>query len=1040
MARVNATGYRFVARPAYQRADAASLTLDVAQATVVEHRAGPLLVQGGPGTGKTAVLVAAVAARVAEGVDPARLLVLGFGRRGAARLRRDISARLERTGAEVGVYSFPALAFAILRTAAAKRGLGAPQLLKGPEQDVVIRELLGSDTTDWPEAVRPALGTRSFTAQLRDLLLRATERGISAPRLERLGREHDRPEWIAAAEFMTRYVDVLALRSLTGGGVYDSAEIVRAAAAELAADPGLLPVPEFTYVDEAQELDPAQLELLRLVAADGANLVAFGDADSATFGFRGADVRLLREFCDRFGSAEGEPAPQLDLSTCHRSAAALLSATALVAKKLRGSDKHRTRTVRPEVGAGQVEVAALRSAAQQAAHIARELRVAHLREGVPYSQMAVLVKSAAEHLPVIERALRHAGVPVEVAAIDQALSARPIVRHLLTIIGCGLNPKALDEDTAVALLHSVYGGADSLSERRLRQELRRIAHAADVFRSPGELLVEALREPSGLESLPDEPWARPPRRIARLLERARTASGSVEDVLWAVWEQAELSPRLARRAVSRDTRAVAADGDLDAMMTLFDWAADFTDRLPGADASGFAAHVLEQVLPADTRAAQARRGETVQLMTAHSAKGLQWDLVVVAGVQEGTWPNLRPRGSIMGAEALVEAVTSGTVIDTMTLLLDEERRLFYVAATRARDRLLVTCVADEDENQPSRFVEELGVTVERPTRLERPLTLPSLVAELRLAACGPAGPAKDAAIAQLAVLARQAVPGADPEEWWGLRPISDTGPLVLPGERVTVSPSTVELVEQCGLRWLLERHGGNEPSGLPQEIGNLVHAAAETAAAADDPRTSMSDFVAQHLPKLPFEAPWQAKQDSERVRSMVDKFASWLEGNDRDLVAAERRFTVQLPPGPSGVTAELTGAVDRLERDLAGRLHVVDIKTARTPISAADAAANPQLAAYQVAVEAGAFAEHGTEPGGASLVYPAGAAKSASVRQQPALPDADDPSWAHRKVLAVAETMTASTFTAVNTRKCDTCAVKQCCPISGKGETVTKGE
>ncbi|WP_052305104.1 ATP-dependent helicase [Stackebrandtia nassauensis] len=1025
-------------RPAYERPDATAFAPDVAQATVVEHRDGPLLVQGGPGTGKTAVLVESVAARVKEGVDPADMLVLGFGRRGAARLRRDISARLARTGSEVPVYSFPALAFAVLRAAANRHDAPAPQLLKGPEQDVIIRELLAHDAVEWPEAVRPALGTRTFAAQLRDLLLRATERGISAPRLARLGREHDRPEWVAAADFMTRYVDVLALRSLTGGATYDSAEIVRAAASELADDPELVPPPKFTFVDEVQDLDPAQLELLRLVAGQGANLVAFGDADSATFGFRGADVRLLREFGDRFPTADGDPAPEVNLATCHRSASALLNATSLVAKKLRGTDRFRARAPRPEVGAGQVEVAALRSAAQQAAYIARQLRVAHLREGVAWSQMAVIVKSAAEHLPVVERALRHAGVPVEIAAIDQALSARPIVRHLLTIIQCGLNPKSLDEDTAVALLHSVYGGADSLSERRLRQELRRLAHAADVFRSPGELLVEALRDPAELTALPEEPWAEPPRRIAGLMECVRSATGSVEDVLWAVWERADLSRRLARRAVSRDSRAVAADGDLDAMMTLFDWAADFADRLPGAGADVFAAHVLEQVLPADTRAAQARRGETVQLLTAHSAKGLQWDLVVVAGVQEGTWPNLRPRGSIMGSEALVETVTSGTVVDTMTLLLDEERRLFYVAATRARDRLIVTCVADEDENQPSRFIEELGITVERPARLERPMTLPSLVAELRLAACGPAGRRKDAAIAQLSVLAKQAVPGADPEEWWGLRPISDHAPLILPGERVKVSPSTVELVEQCGLRWMLERHGGTEPSGLPQEIGNLVHAAAEAAAVTDDPRQAMADFVAQHLAKLPFEAPWKAKQDSERVRSMVDKFASWLESNNRDLVAAEKRFTVKLPDGPPGVTTELSGAVDRLERDLHGRLHVVDIKTGKTPISAAEAETNPQLAAYQVAVEAGAFAEHGLEAGGATLVYPASSTKAASVREQPALPSVDDPSWAHRKVLKVAETMTASTFTAVNTRKCDTCAVKQCCPISGKGEAVTK--
>lgn len=1031
--------FHFITRPGRAESDANWTVPDAAQQAVVAHTAGPLLVRGGPGTGKTATLVEAVVARVAEGVPASQILVFGFGRRAAATLRRRISARLDRTGEEVPVYSFPSYAFGVLRRRAFERDQPPPRLLKGPEQDVVIRDLLASGAVSWPEWIHPALGTRAFVAQLRDLLLRATERGVDPDALAKLGRDHDRPEWVSAARFFAKYVDVMALSSLTGGAAYDSAEIVRAAAAELADDPRL-PRPRHVFVDELQDTDPAQWELLRLIAGFGANLTAFGDPDSATYAFRGGDPRIMREFSDRFPTAEGRAAPVVELATCHRSAAAPSQAAANVAVRLRGPQRPRARTLPRFSGQGDASATVLRTATQQAGFIARQLREAHLRDGVAWSQMAVLAKSGARQLPEIARALRHAGAPARLDGADLALSAQPIVRHLLTIIQCGLDPQRLDEDTAVALLHSVYGGADAMLERRLRQELRRQAHAADVFRPAGELLVEVLREPIELAAMPDEAWAQPARRLAQLLQCARHASGSVEDVLWEVWDASGLGPRLESRALSTDSRAPGADADLDAMTTLFDWAAQFTDGLPGAGPEVFAAHVLEQTLPADTLAARAQLGDAVTLTTAHAAKGRQWDLVVVAGVQEGVWPDLRPRGSLLGAEYLVETDVSAAAadVDAMSLLLDQERRLFYVALTRARDRVLVTCVGEDDEAQPSRFLEELGVDVDMPDAPARPLTLAALTAELRVAACGEPGPRRDAAVAQLARLAREGVPGADPDDWWGLRPLSDDRPLALPGEKARISPSDVESMDQCGLRWMLERHGGNEPSSLAQQVGNLIHAAAETVAEHpdQDAETLMREFVDRHAENLPYEAPWRKRQQHAELQEMTTNYVQWLRGNDRELVAVERRFEVRLPQDPPGVELTLRGVVDRLERDSAGGLHVVDVKTGKVPTSNKDIDMHPQLAAYQMAVRHGAFGQDATAAG-ASLVYP-----RLSHRQTGSTLRVQEPlgrgSPAEDKVRQAAQDMTKSAFRAVHSDKCRTCAVKLCCPISGKGTAVTQ--
>src|SRR5690606_30399705 len=203
--------------------------LDEAQRAVVRHTGGPLLVLGGPGTGKTTTLVSAVAARVAGGTDPERLLVLTFGRRAAAALRHRVERRIAggRAVREPLVRTFHSYAFGLLRAAAAARGEPPPRLLTGPEQDVVIRELLAGERAasggaageasgdgagalaggryGWPERLRPALPTREFARQLRDLLLRAAERGLDAAGLARLGAAHGRADWQAAARFREEY-------------------------------------------------------------------------------------------------------------------------------------------------------------------------------------------------------------------------------------------------------------------------------------------------------------------------------------------------------------------------------------------------------------------------------------------------------------------------------------------------------------------------------------------------------------------------------------------------------------------------------------------------------------------------------------------------------------------------------------------------------------------------------------------------------------------------------------------------------------------
>ncbi len=1037
-----AVAYRLLRPPS----SPAVVDLDDAQRAVTAHRGGALLVSGGPGTGKTTTLVEAVAARVAEGTAPDRILVLTFGRRAAGRLRDRIEARIAgHTIAEPMVRTFHAYAFGVLRRVAAELGDPPPRLLTAPEQDLVIRELLAAEPEAWPETLRAALPTRAFATQLRDLLMRCAERAVSAEELAALGTAHGRPDWVVAARFLRQYVQVLTLRDTTSrsGVAYDAAELLRAAGGLLRSEPELLELERrrlcAVYVDELADTDPAQLDLLELVAGDGADLVAFADPDSSVYAFRGADPGGVTDFPDRFH------ATTTYLTRAYRPGAELLRSTLRVATRLRGPVRHRLLTAAgQDAPPGRAEVHVFRSATSEAAYVAHRLRAAHLIGGVPWSRMAVLVRSSRLASASLQRALHQAGIPTTLHAEDLALSVHPAVTPLLLALRCALEPDRLDEDAAVALLHSPLGGADPLAERRLRQGLRTLALAGGDRRPSGVLLVEALRGAT-LPAAASGRWDEPARRVARLLAVVRDAAdapdATPEDTLWALWRASGLAERWSAASAAGGHRGAAADRDLDAVMVLFDAAAHFTDRLPGAGTEVFLDHLLGEELPGDSLAPTADRGSAVRILTAHAAKGLEWDVVLIPGVQEGVWPDLRLRGTVLGSEQLVDVLAGrglGTVGQTAALL-DEERRLFYVAVTRARREVVVTAVASGDgEEQPSRFLAELSGEdpQEHPaaTRLPRALTLPALVAELRRTAADPDGSAerRRAAAAHLAELAAAGVPGADPDQWWGLRALSDDRPLRGDEDPVTVTPSTVESVRRCSLRWLLERHGGAARPTPEQGVGNLVHAAAMLATEADVDRATLVDYVAGRFDEIELSARWLAGRERERAEQMIDKLVRWVAGNPRKLAAIEAEFLVQLDE-----VTRIKGRVDRLEIDEQGRLVVVDLKTGKsTSVTDADLPAHPQLAAYQAAVEAGAFAEFGTESGGAMLVQ-LGSNVNVKEQAQPPLSEAPDPEWAGSMVRRTAATMTAATFQAVANSKCRNCPVRTSCPVGGKGRQVT---
>ncbi|NDZ72529.1 ATP-dependent helicase [Streptomyces sp. SID10362] len=1194
--------------------------LDAAQRAVVDHRTGPLLVLAGPGTGKTTTLVESVADRIARGGDPERILVLTFSRKAAVELRDRMAVRIGAARAPRAT-TFHSFGYALVRAHQDNDLFVEPlRLLSGPEQDVTVRELLAGQAdlerlglahVRWPDELRACLTTRGFADEVRAVLARSRELGLGPEALGAFARRIGRPDWRAAAVFLAEYLDVLDLQ-----GVLDYAELVHRAVLlarrpEVAAR--LTAQYDAVYVDEYQDTDPAQVRLLHALAGGGRTLVAFGDPDQSIYAFRGADVNGILNFPAAFPRADGSPAPVAVLRTSRRSGAALLAATRLLTQRMPltrlPADKVRAhRELAPVRDGGRVEAYTYPTSGTELDNIADILRRAHLEDGVPWRDMAVLVRAGARTIPTLRRALTAAGVPLDIDGDDLPLRHEPAVAPLLTALravaeaeaettagtGSGERPGAgagsagdvlpdpatgtrdlgeaapadraadapgrtgvdapgttgvdapsqtaadapgttgavapgttgadassttgadapgrtdadaapdtaaqaesvpvpashtdagtdakpprgerehraddpcwLPTETALTLLTSPLAGMDAADLRRLGRALRDEQRAAGNPLPPpsDELLARALAEPERL-AVHDPAYARGAQRLGALLRKARqrlAGGGSAEEALWDLWNGTPWPSRLERSARRGGAAGRNADRDLDAVCALFATAARAEERTGGRGALNFLEQIDAEDIAADTLTRRAVRPDAVRLMTAHRAKGLEWRLVVVAGVQEGLWPDLRRRGSLLeadriGRDGLAEPLTPGA-------LLAEERRLFYVAATRARERLVVTAVKApaDDGDQPSRFLTELGVEPADVTgRPRRPLAVAALVAELRATTVDPrvSAPLREAAarrLARLAALAdedgRPLVPSAHPYRWWGMwDPTESKVPLRDRDQPVTLSGSALDqLANTCALQWFLGREvKADAPATTAQGFGNVVHVLADEVASGHTPAdlAVLMERLDSVWNALAFDAPWKSEQEKANARVALERFLKWhvMDRAGRTPVASEHDFDVTLAAGDYEV--RIRGQMDRVETDGDGRAYVVDFKTGKQAPTSAEVARHPQLAVYQLAVREGAvddaFDGVRPQPGGAELVHlRQGAPKRDGGETLPKVQaqesqEGSEGEWVGDLLATAAGKVLDERFTPTTGQHCTHCAFRASCSARPEGRHVVE--
>jgi superfamily I DNA/RNA helicase len=1033
--------------------------LDAAQRAVVDLDAQASgVVIGAPGTGKTSALAARVGALLSGGLSTEELLVLTPTRQTATALRDRLALAAGQATAGPLARSLASFAFQLVRAAAVQRGDEPPLLLTAGDQDRIIAELLAGDEEDaarggdrWPEGLASHVrASRSFRTELRTLIAECAQLHVEPAELAELGAACGRPAWVAAASFLRDYRDIMAqMRAAhreAADLVAEAAAILRDARPGEAAEPQLGPPARLrvALVDDAQELTRGGIELIRALRSRGVAVLAFGDPDIGSGAFRGAGPELFAELCDVLGTVHVLEVP-------HRAAASLTRVTRTVTSAIGAAGRvdHR-RPPGPEEDDAGLRTIVTPSPFEEVDRIARTLREWHVLDEVPWSDMAVIAHDTRQ-VASLEVELAAREVPTRAAGVQRPLGREQVVRDLVEIVRLGLTPPVeRDPDRLSSALLSPFGGLDAVGLRRLRARLRHRALAeaqrdgAPPAAPARELLRAAIATPLELGLLGTRESGIAERlgvTLQRLREDAERGA-TIHDLLWTAWDRAReagtgrrLSDAWREQAASAGILAAEADHALDALVALFDAAKRAVERAPEDGPWPFVHRILDADVPEDILAAP-DRGQTVTLLTPAAALGTEFEAVVIAGVQDGVWPNVRLRGGLLDTWRLADDVVahrSGgsardapAVLDRRRGVLHDELRLLVRAVSRARMRLVVTAVDDDDLGASPllSYFPPPDEDPDGPSVPQHPLTLRGLVAQHRRTLTATSlEPARRHAAEQLSVLAAAHVAGADPAEWYGIAAPSSDAPLRDPARGpVHVSPSKLEGFAQCELDWAVRALGGDSRSSSAG-VGTILHAALEEVPSGA--LAELQALVDSRWGELDFEAPWLSQKEHAWAGVLVGRLHAYLSRVAREggrAIGAEARFRigVDMDSGPEVLVmtegdslegrriALLSGSVDRVEvyppgggeevpadtgRADSERVVIVDLKTGRSENRVSDAKVieDPQLAAYQLALLEGHVpGAEGAANAGARLLVLSKTLKSTQyrlARQEAMTPD-----------------------------------------------------
>lgn len=859
----------------------APLSPDPAQAQVLEHTGGPLLVTGGPGTGKTAVLLERFARLVEDADDPERVVLVVGSIHARDEARARLLARLAGSLPGLQVVTIHGLAHRIVKQHASIVGEEPPHVLSAVEQFARVRELLArQDPAAWP-AYGHLLELRGFADEVRGFVLRAQESMRTPEDIRAAAERRGLGGWAELARFLDEY-----RRELERLGQVDFAMLLQRAAAAAAAT---APAFDHVLVDDYQDTTLAAEAILERLAAP--DLVVAGDPEAHVFSFQGSTVVPLTRFAERFRGA----------------------------REIRLLERHRA----PE--GVRLEGWVAPHASEQHAAIARELRRLHVDEGVPWGELAVVVRRQGADVAGLLRALDDAGIPRAVPERDLSLGSEPATApYILALRWLVADANRREELVEHLLTSEVVGLSPAAARGILRAaqfRLRTIARALELDEGLAPAEAEAVR------------------RAFRVLTKAELfAPFSVQDAFKVLWEELPCSRRLVERAATSQQ----ARRELDTVVTFA--------RLIG-EASGqgdVGVEVFLEQLDAGEHGPGYSRWErttteAVRVLTAHGTVGREFDTVIVADAAEGNFPSLARPEPMFDLAALDRPITRS---ERTRERLQDERRLFGVVLGRARRRVVLACSDahpdDEVLSARTRFGDELGVRwAPAPAG---PFDDPVSTREAQAAWRRQLADRDAEAWRRLAALEGLVALGVDPSRWWFQLDWTDTGhPL---HGSIRASYSRLSTLENCELQHVLaDELGLGRPAGYQAWVGKLVHRIIEECERGELERSQ------QALVKV-LDERWREQEFPSRAVSVAFRrlaedpmLRNWYEGyGNTPALATEQRFEFEF----DGAT--IVGVIDRIGPITSGGTRITDFKTGNHQ-RAEKAEENLQLGIYFLAVQ-----------------------------------------------------------------------------------------
>ncbi len=924
---------------------------------------GPLRVLAGPGTGKTHALVDLYEQAVREGVaGRGHILVLTFSNGAASEIARRIDLRLNDDYGEAWISTFHSFCARLLREYSPD-----PErlLLDGFQESIVMRNVLaGMDA----EVLGGLMGVQRSDAFARDVLtfVALMKQNLVHPSALLLAAEasaSERLRTLAAA--YQAYQERMQRASLA-----DFRDLITGAIELLQSNPSLREKMSAHFrlilVDEFQDVDPAQFELLQLLAppVSRPHLVVVGDPDQSIYGFRGTVPRLLS---DDFAQVYGGATHRLD--ECYRcSQEALDSAERLLAATQPGRPSRALHAAN-QPRSPAVVVAREGDAVDEAFFCAREIKRLHAEApDLQLSDFAIVLRSTTWLGAPFEEALRALGLPYEVRG-SGATARNEVVRFLVGYLESLRNPD--DPDAFEGALASTLGGVGARTLSRLRAHAREqgrpltrvvrrlmyVLAGRDPARYPlpwgGEPPTEVASEPDYLEFLTQEELdSLHAAMVARYRLLGRVSKLPLTSLAYSILIEDGAMRRLLDLGLAPEQRAEAI-GDLRSAIGGLEAIQKVYERLYGTpplltDIAGSLDALLSGAAD-DTEAPAHRSGkprDAVQVLTVHQAKGLEFEVVFCSGFAHGLFPLATRPHPLLDVEdrAWLERYKVGFMPSWPSDPdghLAEEARLAFVAMTRAKRRLYVT-FADAYLRQagPSVFLE-----LAQPQAESRELTRASgrlaprdvllareaevLIASHRDALNGSAGRALALGLDVAFLTDRES---GEPFEPYG----GDKNPSKV--EIGHFSPTTLNDYLKCPRLYWYNHHPGlvDEPRSVAMERGGFLHEVLEDfhlhesewrPLASEMQREWLEASLVKHLePYLSrMEGVLDRKREERQVRTVLGNYIKFVTGLQviRRLrtLDVERRFHLEL----DGV--EIVGKIDRVNDVGDGQVEVVDYKT-----------------------------------------------------------------------------------------------------------------